>query len=95
MVVVQLQVGDKLVPHRLPENWSTRQAATAIASLVGAPQGVAWWHADWRLCYNPDAPSAFITPELPHKLADPDVCLSTMNGYVVVLAWMGTPETWN
>ena len=95
MALVQVQMGDYLVPHTLLDTWSARQAAVAIATVVGAPQGVKWWWADWRLCYNPEAPHAFVTPEMPHKIADPDAALSTMNGYVVVLAWMGAPETWN
>ena len=95
MAVVHLQMGNNLVPYLLPDNWSTRQAATAIASIVGAPQGVDWWHADWRLCYNPDMPNEFVTPVMPHKLVDADARLSTMNGYVIVLAWMGAPEIWN
>ena len=99
MAAIQLRRGGQVVPYSLPDTWSIRQAATAIASLEGAAQGVEWWYADWRLWDNTDgaaAPMLAASSDAPNsKMSDPDAALSTLNGHTMLLAWMNQPEFWN
>ena len=71
MGVVQLQRGGEFAPYTFPDTWYTRQAATVIASVEGAANGVEWWHADWRLFYDPAAPTASLSRSVPPQMADP------------------------
>ena len=95
MGTVQLQRGGQLAPYSFPDTWSTRQAATGIASVVGKPQGVEWWHGDWRLFYNPSAPGLLSPTGTAPKMADPEAPFSLVAGCVVVLGWITEAEFWN
>ena len=95
MGTVQLQRGGQLAPYTFPDTWCTRQVATVIASVEGANMGVAWWHADWRLFYDPTAPAAALPGHNPPQMADPHAPFSLVAGHVVVLGWINEAELWN
>ena len=91
MGAVQLQRGGQLAPYTFPDTWSTRQAATIIAVVEGATQGIEWWYGDWRLFYDPTA-----VPGLgPNQMADPAEPFSRVSGHIVMLGWLNGAEYWN